>query len=399
LGEHPNNPFTGAAVRFPAGDLKVQLITGDEFPVNLRAEWDSLVARSPRPTLYLTHEWMRAWWECFRSPDREPYVLLVSDGNGLRGIAPLVRVSQQIGGIRFRRLELMTTGRYAFSSSNISASLEFIATGDRLEVAKTIAGYLSEHSRDWDYLRLHPLPEDSETLSALPLWAAGHGFTCRVRPVLSNIVVDLPGTWEDYLNRLSPGTRKKMRRTEARLRKSATSSIREFTYLPDVRASYREVESIESRSWKHAGRDAFGSPAHSRFYGKVMEAANERGELSLWFFNEGGRNIAYDFGVLSHGSLEMLKGSYDLAEANCSPGFCLTMREFEEYTRRGIRRVNLLWGDGGFKMKWTDKTETCYEMYICNSTLRGKIVDDFYLASGAYRGIRVLRNFPERHRN
>jgi len=399
LGEHPNKQFTVATVRPAATGLTVRRLEGNAFPGDLRPEWDTLVALSPRPTLYLTHDWMRTWWECFRSPNREPYVITASGAAGLRGIAPLVRISHQFCGIPFRRLELMTTGRYAFSCRNLSASLEFIAAGDRQETVRAMAGYLSEHPDDWDYLRFHPLPEDSETLAALPLWAAQNGFTCRVRPVLSNIVVELPGRWEDYLAQLSPGMRKRIRRADAGLRRSADSTITEITSPDDVDACFSEVESIERRCWKGRRRPPFGDSMQAKFYRAVMSTAKEQGTLSLWMFNYLGRNIAYDFGVVSHGSVEMLKGSFIETDAKLSPGVCLTMREFEEYTKRGIRRVNLLWGDGGFKVKWTPKTETCYEMYICNSTFRGRLVDDFYLASGAYRGIRVIRNIPERYWN
>ena len=74
--------------------------------------WDDLLGRSRDPEIFLTHTWMRTWWEVFGGEgERQPLVLLVHDGSDLIGLLPLqVRPVSGLGPARLRRLEFLGTG-------------------------------------------------------------------------------------------------------------------------------------------------------------------------------------------------------------------------------------------------------------------------------------------------
>ncbi len=363
----------------------------------LREEWNALLGSSPRPFHFLTYEWISTWWDLGHAAgDRELFILVVRDGEGVAGIAPLVRVTRRFAGLAVRRLELMTMGRYAYSPNNVSGSLECIAAGKADEALDAIAAYLSEHSCEWDYLRLHPVPERSATLERLASWAGDRGYPHSLRPVYSNAVIELPDSWEAYIATLSPGFRKKLRYAQNWIARQVRSEIVEVTAFADVRAGFDAMIAIDSISWKQSGGTSLSTPGIREFYEAQAIAASRAGRLSLWFLEIDGKKVAYDLAVVHGGSAEVLKGSYDPAYARLSPGVVLTTRELQAFIHRGVSRVNLLWGDLSYKTKWTKKTERCFELYLCNRSAAGRALYFAWIATGLYRGVRFLLNYPER---
>lgn len=370
--------------------------SGSEF-LALRGEWNALLARSSRPYLFLTHEWMSTWWELKRAAgNRELFILVVRGADGITGIAPLVRVTRRLAGLRVRCLALMTMERYAYSPRNVSGSLEFITAGGGDGAVDAVAAYLSDNGSEWDYLRLHPVPEGSETLKRLSVWARDGGYPHSLRPVFSNAVIELPESWEAYLATLSPGFRKKLRYARNSITREGAVKIVEVSARDDARAGFEAMLAIDALSWKQSGGSGLSTPGIREFYEAQTIAAGRAGRLSIWFLELDGKKIAYDLAIVCNGSVEVLKGSYDRTYSRLSPGVVLTVRELQLFIGRGISRVNLLWGDLSYKTKWTKKTEPCHELYVCNRSAAGRAIHAAWIATGLYRGVRFLLNYPER---
>jgi hypothetical protein len=355
--------------------------------------WNGLLGRSAASSLFLTHEWMAGWLKASGDARDELYVLTA--GEGVDAIAPFVR--RRVPGTGLVKLELLTMGEYAYAPSNLSGSLDFIADRDRgPEAVDTILGYLSDHRNDWDYLRLHPVPEASPTVRRLIEWSRRSGFRCSVRRVFTNAVIPLPETTDAYLARLTPHFRKTLRRIGNLVGREAGVRVTEVTSAADVGGAFEEMVGIERRSWKHRGGLSLETSSVRGFYERQAAAAARTGALTIWFLEVGGRRVAYDLGIVHGDRIEILKGSYDREFARLSPGAYLTLREIEAFIGRGLRSVDLLWGDLAYKTRWAAVEEPCCELYVCNRGAAGGIVYWAYVASGLYRAIRYLRNLSGR---
>ncbi len=362
----------------------------------LRPAWNELVEQSSRPYLYLTHEWMSEWWEFSGGPPRELFVLLAERGAHTEIIAPLVRIARGVPGLSAKRLELMSMGNYAYSPRSLSASLEFITKAGGSEPIRAMTDYLSANPGEWDYLRLHPLPEGSETLTELVRWAGENGYPSHARSVFSNAVIDLPGDWDSYLAGLTPGFRKHLRHYNNRVEKEGGFRVLEITAADDIDALLDQMTDVESRSWKYSGGLSLADPEVRASYASQLRIAHRLGGLTLWILEKDGKQIAYDVGIRYLDTVESLRGSFDMAYDRFSPGNYLIATELKAFVGRGVRRVNFLWGDLAYKMRWTKKIEACHELYLFNRTLKGKALHAAYIRTGLYRGVRFLRNFADR---
>ncbi|HLB00946.1 MAG TPA: GNAT family N-acetyltransferase, partial [Bacteroidota bacterium] len=368
-GKGPSHPHRSIRAPGQSGRvIEVRRCTSGTELLTLRNRWNRLVSRCSHPSLYLTHDWMTGWWEQECPPGRELLVLLAEEGDALTGIAPLVKITNRFAGLRIRRLELMTMGMYAYNPRNISASLEmFSGQGDHRPI-DAFAAHLSASRDEWDYIRFHPLPEGSQTLDRLSAWAKAEGFGCHVRPVFANAVIDLPGEMETYLKSLSPTHRKNIRRMENAIRREGGYTVTEVTSSGDVPSLLGRMADIESHSWKASGGVGLSRSEVMASTGWQVRAAIALGGLELWFLGKDGKEIAFNLSIRYGNSVESLRASYDSAFRDLSPGNHLLTRELSSYMERGISRYNLMWGDFDYKLKWTSKIETCYEMYIFNRT-------------------------------
>ena len=71
--------------------LACKILRAFEDVQNLRARWDDLLARSARPEIVLTPDWLLTWWRVFGPQDgRQLRLALFTDGDRLVGLAPLL---------------------------------------------------------------------------------------------------------------------------------------------------------------------------------------------------------------------------------------------------------------------------------------------------------------------
>src|SRR5205807_8631901 len=71
--------------------MRVAEIRQENDLLQLRTTWDRLVCESAANTIFLTWEWVTAWWAAYGSPG-DLRILVFSDEDGVpRGIAPMRR--------------------------------------------------------------------------------------------------------------------------------------------------------------------------------------------------------------------------------------------------------------------------------------------------------------------
>src|SRR5712691_4522767 len=89
-----------------ASDLRVETFTDVEALLGLEPIWDDLVERAQIDHPFLTHAWVRSWWEAFGA-GKELRILAVFSGQTCIGVAPLMTGTARVYWIPLRRLELI----------------------------------------------------------------------------------------------------------------------------------------------------------------------------------------------------------------------------------------------------------------------------------------------------
>ncbi len=181
------------------------------------------VSRTPEPHVFHRPTWQELWLKHF-GDGREPLFLAVRDGERLVGVAPLMREG----------LRLALVGDH-----EICDYMDFVVEpGREGEFFAAVFHSLGEDS--WEEMDLRGLAAYSPALAALP--KATNGLGWRVERELEAVAphVELPSSWEEYLERLNGKDRHELRRKMRRLSQSGARVA-----LPDLRSPPEVAAGIE----------------------------------------------------------------------------------------------------------------------------------------------------------
>jgi CelD/BcsL family acetyltransferase involved in cellulose biosynthesis len=386
--------------------LEVQEITSiDEFR-NLRTVWNETLEKSSCPVLYLTFEWMYCWWKCLGKTRKNLYVLVVRDGEDILGIAPFMEVKDTIAGLPTRKIEFISMMKYADHPSSCAGTLDLIIVRRTREVYEAVFTHLMTKKTHWNFLRLHPIPRDSQSLLFLEEIALNNGFSFMKRPVFTGAYIPIEMSWQSYFARFSSEFRRKLRQNEGRLSELAPVKYLKVTSSEEIDRAYHDMIDIERRSWKWKKGITLTSVAYQEFYRALAFEAAKQHWLRIWFLESNGQKIAFNYAIQYGGAVEACKWSYDESFRNYAPGRLLEWRMLEDSFQDGATRINLLWGDLVSKGRWSPRLEERYEVFLFNRDFYSRVLAVLMLRLSLYRfqraftelGRRIARKFGLRLR-
>ncbi len=322
--------------------LTIDRLTTLEQLAALRAEWNALLAHNAINEVFLTWEWQDAWWRVYQHG--ELFVLTARDAHGaLCGIAPWFidtshpeeRVLRPIGCI------------------DVTDYLDIIAPHPRREAfCAEVAAYLRAHSQAFSRINLCNVHGASPTLVDLPTALEKVGFRVTLRPQEVCPVIQLPDSFERYLESLDKKQRHEARR-KLRRAESAEEKVAWYILNPadDLDAALETFLALMAAS--HPNKAAFLQDEHNRaFFKLVMPRMAACGWLQLAFLTADGTPIAaylnfdYDNRILVYNS-----GLQPEGYAHLSGGIVLLLHLIQHAIACGRREFDFLRGNEEYKYR------------------------------------------------
>ncbi len=157
----------------------------------LKLDWNALLGESVSHSIFLTWEWITAWWSAYGDPGKLRILAAYDDSDVLRGIAPLREGTARKYG------QTVSTLTFLVDGSNDSDYLDFIAaSGWEDRVSEEFRGYLEEELKRGVVLVLNDIPETSFTLPLLKKLSTSQGRVSTAEDVPC-AAVRLPSSWDD----------------------------------------------------------------------------------------------------------------------------------------------------------------------------------------------------------
>jgi CelD/BcsL family acetyltransferase involved in cellulose biosynthesis len=187
--------------------VKIELHDAPALFDELAEEWDALLPPSNSLNFFMRSTWQRIWWKNLGVG--ELCVLTIRDDQGaLLGIAPLFAGKDGEG-----RPMLGVIG-----GVDVTDYIDLIsAPGRESDVLGAVLGFLcSSDAPNWVSLHVRNIPQSSLTLDILPALASQNNM--RVTMDVEDVcpVVDLPESYEQYLEALPKKDRHELRRKRRR---------------------------------------------------------------------------------------------------------------------------------------------------------------------------------------
>ena len=140
-----SRPLPDATDRLPRPALTVERVPPERWEEI--SDWDDAVAAMASPSVYLTRDWVTAWWASF-SEGLEPLLLRVTDAQGMTvGLAPLYL--ERPRRLPLRRLGIL--GDKVVGSEYLGLVAE---AGREAEVTRAALDFMARAGTGWDVAEL-----------------------------------------------------------------------------------------------------------------------------------------------------------------------------------------------------------------------------------------------------
>lgn len=325
--------------------LTVEVISDFRSFLALEPVWNTLCDEAGIDHPFLSHEWLRTWWECFGEGHRL-HLLLVKDQEAIIAAAPFMVTRGRMYGFPVRRLQLLYNHQ--------SPRSELIITRWPKETYHAIWNHLVAHQSQWDVVELPELPITSDALSVLGQMAQADGYLIGLWPWSRSPYLPIQGSWEDYYATLDRKHRSNLRNRWKRLSAEGQVELEVIDKTADLKKALADGFSLEAAAWKGKAGTAISSrPEVEKFYTRLACRTASRGWLRLAFLTLNRRRIAFQYTMAYGEKLYLLKPGYDPDYARYAPSQLLCEQVLRLAFEEGLTKFDFLGRDDPWKLEWT----------------------------------------------
>lgn len=294
----------------------------------LEGPWRDLASHSPNASPFQTIEWNRIWWRHFGGA-RQPQVHAVYDGKDLVGLMPIMRTHGP-----WRTLRPMGLGPSDYLHPLARPGLEEDVARVVLESVKTQKGV--------DLIDLHQVRE-TRALA-----------TCFEGPVLEQatcLVLDLPGSFDAYLQSIGKSLRYDVRKLDKSLFASGRAAIESFGIEEIDRGMEIFFEQHKLR-WRKRGLPGAFLGRSIRFHKEWAVSAARNGWLRLSVLSLDKEPIGAIYAMAHGETAYYYQAGFDPAKGSVSPGTLLVAHTIRQSIEEGARHFDFMRGDEPYKRRW-----------------------------------------------
>lgn len=328
------------------------------FPIELKDEWNQLLAKSINNVPFLRYEYLADWWHTRGGgewpSESELSILTAREGTELVGIAPFFITEHE--GIK----KLMMLG-----SIEISDFLDLVVAADRASAfIDGLLGYISDqlvpqgiHSID-----LYNLLDDSPSVKHLLEAGNAAGFKGQKVVLQQAPCIDLPGDWNIYLESIDKKQRHEIRR---KMRRAAEAEASIEVYLTSDQTKVDEdTQAFLGLMSQDPEKAAFLTPSMREQFKISIQRAFENGWLQLAFLRVDGENAAAYLNFDYQNRIWVYNSGIDRRFMEYSPGWVLLGHLLMWANENKRTAFDFLRGNEDYKYKFG-----AVDRFVCRVTL------------------------------
>lgn len=335
----------------------------------LEEGWKELADNSDT-YIFQTYQWNRIWWKYFGVEGRLN-IITVYEKDTLIGIIPLFRDAVKIfGSVVYECLRFLGSNVSQPEGKNLLGLISYtnyldavIQPGYELPVYTCLSEYISEHQNDFDEIIFDVVPETSTIWSILLPMLIDNEIKFNITENEPSQLVDVKGSWQNYLSSLSKNRRYQTRLAykRAMLDDYKVFDIEKVAEEEELLSAYEQFVKMHQRKWNSYG--SLGSFYEERFYEFDKEVA-------LTFFRKGWLQLlkavpvddkshcaAMDLNYVYKGRICGVHGAMDDDSPyyKQGPGAVLLAVTLEEAIRNKIEVFDFLRGTEPYKLMYSTR--------------------------------------------
>jgi CelD/BcsL family acetyltransferase involved in cellulose biosynthesis len=222
----------------------------------LRDAWSQLLSESEDSSVFLSHEWLFAWWSAYK-PEAELAIVLAEEGGRLCGIAPMMIESNRRAGVTRKVLRFIGDG------TGETDHIHFLTAASRREDAMRVL-LDAIGNLEWDVAEFNQVPEGTPNGVDLLDWIDRMQFrssvTAKPCPVRR-----LPASYEELLAGLPGRLRTSIRSSRKKLEQKHSVEFGLHEVHEDLASALSAFFANHESRWQGKGSRALSPTKEARF--------------------------------------------------------------------------------------------------------------------------------------
>lgn len=297
------------------------------------------------PSVFMLPEWMQTWWQIFGAGTR-PFVRSVKDGDKVIGIAPLM-IRNDIA--------------YLIGDTDVCDYLDFIVTpGMENDFFVVLLDYLKQNSiKSLDLNHVRP---DSTVLENLI--KAAETKNCRVTTHKETVSfeMDLPSSFDKYLETLSAKQRHEVRRKLRRLTEEGRIEYRFIEKGNELPAAMDVFFRMFTQS--RQDKAVFMTEQMKSYFRLLVDAMKEIGLFKLGVLELDNKPVAEISCFDYDDCMYLYNSGYDPQYVSLSVGLLSKVLAIKDSIEKGKKRFDFLKGAEAYKEHLGGKEVPLYRCQI-----------------------------------
>jgi CelD/BcsL family acetyltransferase involved in cellulose biosynthesis len=295
--------------------------------------------------IFVLPPWLEAWWHDFGS-EAELYLGVIRKGRTIAGIAPLLLRGKEASFI---------------GSTDLCDYLDFVVVpGKEVEFFNILLDDLQ--GRGITRLNLRPLKPNSSVLTSLVGIARNRNYDVSRKVEDVSLELDLPPTWQEYLNTLSQKQRHEVNRKLRRLGEAGDVNYR----VVEDRDSLLDSMDLFLRLFRQSREDKalFLTNQIESFFRSLAKATARSGLLRFGILELNASPAAVVMYFDYNNSVFLYNNGYDPKHSFLSVGLISKILCLKDSVERGRSKFDFLKGAEEYKYRLGGKEITLYRCEI-----------------------------------
>jgi CelD/BcsL family acetyltransferase involved in cellulose biosynthesis len=315
-----------------------------QVPAALADQWRGLLRRAALGHVFLSPTWLRAWWEEFG--EGSPLLLTARRHERVVGIGAFMRQGDAL----------------TFAGDpNVCDYMDFVLDAEASEEALASL-WQALRGEEWRELVLWGLPEGSPTLRLLPDLARREGLTVEREREDVCPTLDLPATWEEYLESLPGKDRHELLRKLRRLHRLGEPTLEVLSSPAEATAAVDDFLHLHRISRPDKAR--FMDERMARFFRRMVSYLAPEGWVRLYFLRLGEVRAAALLCFVSGQALQLYNSGYDPAYGHLAVGLLSKAMLVEHAIAQGYRKLDFLRGAEPYKYDLGARDEPVHRLRV-----------------------------------
>ncbi|MFC1962006.1 GNAT family N-acetyltransferase [Chloroflexota bacterium] len=305
-------------------------VTQESFD-SLTALWKSPQSKLRWSSVFVLPPWLKTWWQSFQ-PAADLLLLSVREGKDILGIAPLMREKNQASFV---------------GDTDVCDYMDFIITpGRETEFCTVILDELNQ--RGITNLTLEHLRPDASVMGTLVPLSRQRQYQVQCQEDDVSLEVNLPDSWDNYLDLLDKKQRHEVRRKLRRLWEAGDVSYRcEEKDSGDIDPGMDTFLQLFARSEEE--KAGFMTPTREVFFREMARVMAEQKMLRLGTLEIDDKVTAMILGFAYDQTFYLYNSAYNPDYRHLSVGIFSKALCIKENIKRGMKKWDFLKGAEVYK--------------------------------------------------